>query len=98
MNTVATAITPQEAARLRRENQVLKLQLLQAQMDSKVVIGSSGAPGEAYSIPGSVVDLDRLDIVMKLRSENASLRERVASSEKVRTDEAINMYVSSKKR
>ena len=35
-----------------------------------------------YSIPGSVVDLDRLDIVMKLRSENASLRSRVAHNER----------------
>ena len=93
VNTVATAITPQEAARLRRENQVLKLQLLQAQMDSKVVIGSTGAPGEAYNVPGSVVNLDRLDIVMKLRSENASLRERVVASEKVRMDKAVNTTI-----
>ena len=80
VNTVSVAITPQEAARLRRENQVLKLQLLQAQMDQKVVVG--GAEGGEYSIPGSVIDLDRLDVVMKLRSENASLRSRVAHNER----------------
>ena len=80
VNTVSVAITPQEAARLRRENQVLKLQLLQAQMDQKVV---SHVVGDAsYAVPGSVVDLERLDIVMKLRSENASLRERVLYSER----------------
>ena len=46
VNTVSVAITPQEAARLRRENQVLKLQLLQAQMDQKVVVGGAEGIGE----------------------------------------------------
>ncbi|GMH67828.1 hypothetical protein TrST_g13517 [Triparma strigata] len=82
VNTVTVAITQQEAAKLRRENQVLKLQLLQAQMEQKVVVGEGGVEGAQYSVPGSVIDLDRLDIVMKLRSENASLRTRVVQNEK----------------
>ncbi len=82
-NVVGKGLGPAEAAKLKRENQMLKLQLLELQLQGGGATGTAvaaGDPSEAGGPPG-VVDVERLGVVMKLRSENSALRETAKQAE-----------------
>jgi len=82
-NVVASSISPAEAASLRRENQMLKLQLLQAQASLKeysmstatvhraVNEHASSTSGSLNAIGGfdaAGVNVEKLDVVLRLRA------------------------------
>ena len=71
-NVIAATLTAAEAASLRRENQMLKLQLLQAQMSSPAIIDNIDA---GVSLHG--INVEKLEVVMKLRCENTGLQTKI---------------------
>lgn len=92
-NVVASSISPAEAASLRRENQMLKLQLLQAQASLKEYpmstvqrvsgsvssnIGTASATGE-FDAGGIYVE--KLDIVLRLRATCFALQTKIGNLE-----------------
>eukprot|EP00550_Attheya_septentrionalis_P002547 CAMPEP_0198286518 /NCGR_PEP_ID=MMETSP1449-20131203/5588_1 /TAXON_ID=420275 /ORGANISM="Attheya septentrionalis, Strain CCMP2084" /LENGTH=1430 /DNA_ID=CAMNT_0043984289 /DNA_START=169 /DNA_END=4461 /DNA_ORIENTATION=- len=95
-NTVATSMSPAEAAALRRENQMLKLQLFQAQskLSGTFAVPSRSSSGgmnsqslsiqsssnEDNSIEGEI-SINNLEIVTKLKAVCSSLRSKLESME-----------------
>ena len=78
-NVISTTLSAAEAAKLRRENQMLKLQLLQAQMEQPSNFNSANFGNPSSTTPDMAgIDIGRLDVVMKLRLENNLLNERVS--------------------
>ena len=96
-NVIDRAMSPAEAAALRRENQMLKLQLLQAQMSNSstpgtrmpATVGVNGALAAAHGggddFAGNSllngIDVEKLEIVTRLRANITSMETKVAQLE-----------------
>jgi len=95
-NVTSTAMSPTEAAALRRENQMLKLQLLQAQIANASTSGgprlgifSADHVGSGVAASTSVqddstlqgVNVEELEIVTRLRANVVSMKAKVSQLE-----------------
>lgn len=115
-NVIDRAMSPAEAAALRRENQMLKLQLLQAQMANSstpggamilgarmpATVGGNGALAAAHGgddFTGNSllngIDVEKLEIVTRLRANITSMETKVAQLEQRNVSSAEDALTAS---